>query len=595
MKLPLQLIFTAVFFFTGFISNAQNPATDANYFRNPLAIPIELSANFGEVRRDHYHMGLDIRTQQRENLPVYAAADGYVSRISVKRGGFGRAIYITHPAGYTTVYAHLNRYYDELENYLVQQQYAAETWSFDKTLQPDQFPVKKGQFIAYSGNTGGSEGPHLHFEVRNTKTDNNINPLLFRLGVPDNIPPVISSLYWYDRRYSTYQVAPAKIAIKKVGNGYTTTSPVQKIGSRFLSLGVVAKDKTNNSPFYFGMYSADVWMDDSLHFSFKIDSVSYANTSYVNAGIDYASYIRSRIEIQHLSRLPGNILPFFTGEDDGVLYLRDDNPHTVTIRIRDIAGNETQFQSQLQYDASLQQDLFFTQQYQKLLPNQVNDIVTDNVKLRFGPMALYDMVPFVLSYTENRQWPNASVTAQLHGNEIPVQNSYDISLKLNNPAYSIYRDRMVIKMENPKYGSIAKATTQDGAWYKASFSKLGNVTLLVDTVKPVINMISNNVISTKGAIRIRTSDNSGIKNFTGILDSNQWLLFSNATSDYLYTVDEHCPAGDHTLTITVEDIAGNIAIKQFNISVRENLPAVKSKTTQSGKKTTNGSSTKRRK
>ncbi len=140
------------------------------YFRDPLNIPIQLAANFGELRTDHFHMGLDIRTQSKENLPVYAAADGYVSRIKIEKYGYGRAIYINHPNGYTTLYAHLNSFYPQLEQYLKNKQYKDEKWEQDFELPANMFPVIKGQFIASSGNTGGSAGPHLHFEIRDTKT-----------------------------------------------------------------------------------------------------------------------------------------------------------------------------------------------------------------------------------------------------------------------------------------------------------------------------------------------------------------------------------------------------------------------------------------
>ncbi len=149
--------------FSQFFSPAEVPR---GYFRDPLAVPMSLAANFGELRPNHYHMGLDIRTQHRENLPVFAAADGYVARVSVEPAGFGQAIYICHPNGYTTVYGHLNQFFPALAAYVRDQQYRRQSWAVSLTLPPNQFRVKKGDFIAYSGNTGGSQGPHLHFEIR---------------------------------------------------------------------------------------------------------------------------------------------------------------------------------------------------------------------------------------------------------------------------------------------------------------------------------------------------------------------------------------------------------------------------------------------
>jgi len=141
------------------------------FFRDPLDIPMDLSANFGELRPNHWHMGLDIRTNQKSNLPVYAAADGYVSKVRIEPFGFGRVIYISHPNGLTTLYAHLNNFYPELEQYITEKQYELESWRVDLQIPRNLLQVKKGQFIAYSGNNGASQGPHLHFEIRDSRSD----------------------------------------------------------------------------------------------------------------------------------------------------------------------------------------------------------------------------------------------------------------------------------------------------------------------------------------------------------------------------------------------------------------------------------------
>ena len=187
------------------------------YFRNPLDFPMSLAANFGELRPNHYHMGLDIRTQHKENQPVHAAADGYVARVEIEPGGFGQAIYIRHPNGYTTVYGHLNQFFPALAAYVHQQQYRLQSWQVDLTPEPGLFPVRKGDFIAYSGNTGGSQGPHLHFEIRRTAGDINLNPLLFGLPVPDQAPPTLLRLAWYDRNEGIYEQSPHILPIRKNG------------------------------------------------------------------------------------------------------------------------------------------------------------------------------------------------------------------------------------------------------------------------------------------------------------------------------------------------------------------------------------------
>jgi murein DD-endopeptidase MepM/ murein hydrolase activator NlpD len=176
---------------------AQPPSYSKNYFRNPLALPMELAANFGELRPNHWHMGLDIRTNQKENQPVYAAAEGYIAFAGIRPQSFGRFIIINHPNGLSTLYAHLNDFYPLLEKYVTDQQYRQESWAVELDIPKEKFPVGKGQFIAYSGNTGGSQGPHLHFEIFETKTEKRLNPLLFGFSVQDNVPPNLVKLALY--------------------------------------------------------------------------------------------------------------------------------------------------------------------------------------------------------------------------------------------------------------------------------------------------------------------------------------------------------------------------------------------------------------
>ena len=193
----------------------------AGYFRNPLDIPLSVTANFGELRPNHWHMGLDLRTNQKENQPVYAAANGYLAHAGIRPQSFGRYLIINHPNGLSTLYAHLNKFFPELEQYVEEQQQKNESWAIELDF-TSRFPVRQGKFIAYSGNTGGSQGPHLHFEIRDTKTDRSLNPLLFGFEIKDDLPPVITRLAIYDRDLSTYKQSPKLIPLKKTDSGYYT-------------------------------------------------------------------------------------------------------------------------------------------------------------------------------------------------------------------------------------------------------------------------------------------------------------------------------------------------------------------------------------
>jgi hypothetical protein len=269
------------------------------YFRHPLAIPMELVANFGEIRTNHWHMGLDIRTQQRENLPVYAAAEGYVSRIKVEPGGFGQAIYIAHPNGFTTLYAHVNQFFPALQQFVVSKQYEQRSWGIELSFSPDQFPIKKGDFIALSGNTGGSAGPHVHFEIRDTKTEKVLNPLLFRFPIPDAVPPSVTRLAMYDRNRSTWMQPPQMLNLASV-RGRTL-----KVGSDKISFAIGATDRFSGSNNPNGIYAAKMLVDGKPVSGFVLDNIGYDETRYMNAQIDYPLQARRGGTVQHLTPLPG--------------------------------------------------------------------------------------------------------------------------------------------------------------------------------------------------------------------------------------------------------------------------------------------------
>ena len=262
----------------------------------PVQAKIALAANFGELRPNHYHMGLDCKTDQKQNARVVAAADGYIAHIRIEPSGFGRSIYINHPNGLTTLYGHLNDFFPELEKYVKEQQYKMESWLVFLDIPPDLFPVKQGQFIAFSGNTGGSQGPHLHFEIRDTKTDKVFNPSLFGFPIPDNVPPTLIRLAVYDRRISTYSQTPKLYVLKKinarlndaVGQGkYIPASPIIITNTDRVSFGISAVDKYTGSYNPNGIYEAVLYNDDEPVVGFQLDNISYDETRYLNAHIDH--------------------------------------------------------------------------------------------------------------------------------------------------------------------------------------------------------------------------------------------------------------------------------------------------------------------
>ena len=536
------------------------------YFRNPLGIPLQLAANFGEIRSNHFHMGLDIRTQQKENLPVYAAAGGYVSHIRIEKYGYGRAIFITHPNGFTTLYAHLNNFFPGLEEYVKQKQYAGKSWEQDFDVPPSLFPVVQGQFIAYSGNTGGSQGPHLHFEIRDTKSGDNLNPELFGL-VSDNVYPDVKGLYMYDRRYSTYLAQPVNIAIKKKGKtNYRAVADTVRSGSRLVSFGIRAEDKNTPASFNYGIYSASLFMDDSLLSNFSLSKFSYENSRYINACIDYTKYKTVGTGIQYLFPLPGNKLSIFDPSPArGLVMLTDTLPHKVSVTIADMAGNTDTIQFILRYDETIQQNIVFPSYAKACVPGIAGSVQTATAKVSFTENAFYDIVPFVMSEYPPSSSVQVSNSIMLHNYTVPVHDNYTVMIKTSLAADNPLRKKSVVQL---KYGndSIVAAARWKDDYCTASFRTLGTVSVLTDTAAPVISIIGlkdSVIIKTQKSITVKCTDNLGqTTNFLGMLDNN-WLLFSKKGNTCTYTFDEHCPPGIHTMQLYVSDMAGNTTEKRF--------------------------------
>lgn len=545
--------------FIGIVILAQNNYPQ-NYFRNPLNIPMQLAANFGAVRSNHFHMGLDLRTNSQENLPVVAAADGYVSRIKVERYGFGNAVYITHPNGYTTVYAHVNKYFSGLDDYVKERQYKDEKWEQDITFSPGQFPVTKGQIIALSGNTGGSAGPHLHFEIRDTKTEECINPLLFGFNIPDRIAPVVSGLYWYDRRFSTYEPGANGIAIKKEGSAYTTD--IIQVTSPEISFAVKATDKANQG-FSIGIYQAELLLDGNLIYSFSINKVSYDDTRYQNGCIDYTKFSRDKMSIQHLSELPGVRLKNYNSSGNtGIIHLEDDSIHNIEIIIKDVNGNTSRLVTKVRYDRNSPQ---VTSSDKLVKPNEGKTIRIENAEITLSKNAVYDAINFKMNENPASHALAVSNTIVLQTSYIPVHEQYTLKIKPNRKLSSEEKNKVVMLFD---YGSDTDAVKGkwNGDWVEGEFNRFGTAVLLLDESLPSVSaVLKEGALIGSSALRLKGTTKVGdIVSFRAELDG-KWLRFARVKDDFVYVFDEKCPKGSglHTLKVTTTNTAGNTNVQTF--------------------------------
>ncbi len=550
-----------------------------NYFRNPLGIPMQLSGNFGELRRDHFHMGLDIRTNQKEDYPVFAAASGYVSRIKIERFGYGRAIYITHPNGFTTLYAHLNDFYAPLNQFVKSKQYKDEKWEQDIVLSPNKFKVFKGQQIAFSGNTGGSQGPHLHFEIRDKK-GNNQNPLLFGLPIKDALPPLIFKLFYYNRVRSIYNTKAQLIPIDGKKNRYQAIDTVVNISSPKMSFGITAEDITNSSPFKFGIYQAELWIDEEMKSAFQLNDFPYESSHYINGSIDYSARYTSGTYIQHLSKLPGNKISIFANiEDNGVVSISDTNIHNAEIYVKDVAGNTATVNFKFKYIDSLNLPINIPKPTMVMLPLQENEFAKDDIKLNFSSRAFYDTVSFMYSSTISKNTNAISAIHDLCCYDIPVHNYYNIAIKKTKPIADSLKTKVLMQLTANGYSEAVKGEWE-GDWYEASFNRLGSIALVIDTIPPTIKSIGwadSATFANAKEIKLRiVDDESEIENFRAELDGI-WILFSRKDNDFIYKFDDYCTQGWHTLKIMVDDQAGNTSTQLYSFEKRQSKPTKQTK------------------
>ncbi|HYM92734.1 MAG TPA: M23 family metallopeptidase [Chitinophagaceae bacterium] len=538
------------------------------YFRNPLGIPMDLTANMGELRADHWHMGLDLRTGKKENLPVYAAAGGYIAKVRIEKFGYGRSIYINHPNGMTTVYGHLNNFFPALEKYVTEQQYKKQTWEIELNFSKNKFPVFKSELIAYSGSTGNSQGPHLHFEIRDTKTTKCLNPLLFRFPVKDDVPPEILQLAIYDRSISVYRQDPELFSLKKTtDSGYIIASaPVIQTGLRKISFAIQAFDRMKRSGSADGIYSAKIYFDNKPVIGFVLDSIDYNESEYVNAQIDYKFHYNGGAYLQHLSLMPGDHgVAYKKINGDGIFDLNDSGFHLVHIEVRDAYNNRSKLNFMVQHVDSLERpELADT--LQKFIPNQVNVFEKPDFEMYLPEKSLYDTVP-VIYYRNISSLPNSvSAIHQLNDPSFPLHTAAFVRIKPDRKIPEDLKNKIVIKRSDQRSSSIRKAEWQQD-WLSAKFGDFGNFQAFIDTVPPEIKDIGTEDTTdfSRGKnIIIEARDNfEEIKKFKAEIDG-QWIRFTNDKSGpFIYDFDERCPYGVHQLKVTVEDIVGNSTTKTW--------------------------------
>ncbi|MEZ7992992.1 MAG: M23 family metallopeptidase [Flavobacteriaceae bacterium] len=549
-----------LFFLASFTTFAQKKYPN-NYFRSPLDIPLKISGTFGELRNNHFHAGIDIKTNHRTGLKVYATADGYVSRIKVALWGYGKTIYITHPNGYTSVYAHLSKFGDGIQEYVKNIQYQKESYETGNMYpEENKILVKKGEIIAYSGRTGGYVAPHLHYEIRDTKTEHIINPMLLGLKIQDSIAPRINKLIAYSIGSNSRINRSTKkqsLSIKKdTLNSYITSriSASGKIGFGINAYDFLGKESNKN-----GVYSIEMLVNGKRHYYHDLETFSFPESKYINLLIDYPHYASYKSRIQKTFLEKENKLSIYKGLiNDGIIDVKEGFNYQVDIITKDFKGNTSSIRIPvigLKSESILEQKNDTTNY--KISKIKFQKFTKNGVTVAFPKNTFYEDV--FIDFSVN------GTIAEIHKPNIPLDKNFTITFDSimyeNSEIDNIY----IANINNKRYPYYQKTRKRSNKLFTTT-KNLGKYTLLIDNLEPKIynpNFKNGDWVSRLKYLTIKISDSqSGIKSYKAYID-DEWVLMEydlkNKKLSYDFS-DKKLVGSKHIFKLVVSDNVGNTNI-----------------------------------
>jgi len=537
-------------------------------FHPPVKIPMHLSGNFGEIRSDHFHSGIDIKTQGTIGHHVFSVEEGYVSRIKVQANGYGKSIYIAHPNGYTSVYGHLDKYREDISEYVKQMQYKKRSHRVDLYLEPDQFRLKKGDFIAYSGNSGSSAGPHLHFEIRNSKNQHPTNVLDYNFDIEDLVAPRFLNLFVYPLNDQSHVNGTHKKYSSRLvkESGYFTVpygSNINAWGS--LGISVEVFDYLNGASNRCGVYTLELYVNDKLTYSHKMDEFSFSETRYINAHIDYQERVQRDTKAHRLHRLPNDKLRIYTHlENQGILGINEEGTYSIRVVASDVKGNRSELKFKVEGEKR--------EPYRNTSPDHIVKVMKYNESNRFDhgefwvqipKNALYENLNFTIDSTPAY---HGSLTPFYHiaSPDIPVHLPYTLAVKTDETNPGLRDKLLLITLNEDKEIEAAGGEYENGEVI-ASLRQFGPYAVAMDTIAPEIipknGSTTGNLTGRKALKFTITDDLSGIEKYEGYVD-NSWILFEyDMKNDLLtYTFDHKRVKKDssHELELYVTDAKGNV-------------------------------------
>lgn len=537
-------------------------------FRSPLDIPLVLAGTFGELRSDHFHAGIDIKTQQRQGLPVYAIAEGTVTRIKVSHWGYGKALYMAHPNGYTSVYAHLQKFSPEIESYIKQIQYEKKSYEVEVFPQFGELSLNRGDLIAYTGNTGGSSGPHLHFEIRNSISEKPTNPLLYGLEVRDATSPTLRELFAYPLS-SESQVNQSgnkkQIEFYRQPDGTYLAEQVYALGK--IGFGVVAYDRQDLAANKNGIYSLTQTVNGKVYTDLNFEAFSFGETRYINTLIDYEHYCTHHERVQKCFKTKSNKLGIYNDLfNEGTIDVQDGFTYKVEIVLSDLAGNQTILivpvkgeKQQLIEPAERK----ITENF--LIAGKANNYSLGKASVYFPANTFYEDFYIDLE--------NQSDTIKVHNNSVPAHKRFTLSFDISEYPEAELEKMFIARIDSRGRPNYVKTFKRDQT-FTTRVRHLGTYRLVRDTIAPKIrpkNFKPRQWLTNYRYLRLQISDDlSGIKHYEASLNG-EWILmeYEPKTSTITYNFDDKIlDEKQCELKVVVTDNVGNTTT--FNSSFYRN-------------------------
>jgi len=537
-----------------------------DYFRSPIDKPIRLSGTFGELRPNHLHSGIDIKSSTGGvGQAIFAAAGGHIARIKVTAAGYGNALYIVHPKGYMTVYAHLHNFSDKVAAYVKKQQYEKKSYEVDLYLGPDTFKVKKGEQIGRLGTSGRSFGPHLHFEIRDNKTQKPINPLLFGLPMVDNIAPKMHQVKVYYLNDKKETIRTKTYNLTKSGNKYRVKGDTITIGAWRAGFALKVYDHHDGVSNWNGIYALDMFKDGALENSFDMETFSFSESRYINCHLDYKEQQENKAYFNRCYPLPGNKLSIYN-KKEGVVTLHKNKAVPIKMLAKDIDGNESLLEfwvkrGEVAEPEALNYNYAFAW-------NEANSLSLGSLKVDFPKGVFYENA--YLKYQNTIDNSDGIYSSMYHIGEAstPVHSYFTIAIKPDNLPEHLKSKAIIAYCEGDEV--VSQGGKWKNGWLTTKVRSLGDYCIMADDQAPTIKPIGfKNDLRGVPSISFKINDAmpvggraKGIK-YNGYID-NRWVLmeFDEKNDKITHKFDAKTSKGEHVFKFVVKDDRGNETVFQ---------------------------------